>query len=80
MIYAGIDLGGTSIKGALVTDKGQILRKKSIPAGAERSHRDVVTDMANLILDLMTEEGLTPEEVASVGVGSPGPSTQKRAR
>ena len=64
MIYAGIDLGGTSIKGALVTDKGQILRKKSIPAGAERSHRDVVTDMANLILDLMTEEGLTPEEHA----------------
>ena len=72
MIYAGIDLGGTSIKGALVTDKGEILRKKSIPAGAERSHREVVTDMANLILDLMTEEGLTPEEVASVGVGSPG--------
>ncbi|MFQ9798826.1 MAG: hypothetical protein ACLR23_07650 [Clostridia bacterium] len=50
MIYAGIDLGGTSIKGALVTDKGEILRKKSDSAGAERSHREVVTDMANLIL------------------------------
>ena len=25
MIYAGIDLGGTTIKGALVDEKGQIL-------------------------------------------------------
>lgn len=29
MIYAGIDLGGTSIKGALVTDKGEISERKA---------------------------------------------------
>ena len=72
MIYAGIDLGGTTIKGALVDEKGQILIQKAIPTGGERKQKEVVTDMANLILELMSEYGCDPEEVASVGVGSPG--------
>ena len=31
MICAGIDLGGTGIKAALVDERGRILRKKTIP-------------------------------------------------
>ena len=72
MIYAGIDLGGTTIKGALVNEEGKILRAKSVPTGGERSHREVVTDMAQVILDLAQEEGITLEQIESVGVGSPG--------
>lgn len=72
MIYAGIDLGGTTIKGALVTESGEILRKKSIPTGGERPHREVVLDMANLVKDLMAEEGLPMSKLMSVGIGSPG--------
>ena len=72
MIYAGIDLGGTTIKGALVDENGQILIQKAIPTGGERAKEEIVKDMANLILNLMSEYGCDPEEVEAVGVGSPG--------
>lgn len=72
MIYAGIDLGGTTIKGALVSEKGEILYQKAIPTGAERENKEVVRDMGQLVLDMMSEYGIDPEEVESVGIGSPG--------
>ena len=72
MIYAGIDLGGTTIKGALVSEKGEILYQKAIPTGAERDNKEVIRDMGTLVLDMMSEYGVDPEEVESVGIGSPG--------
>lgn len=72
MIYAGIDLGGTTIKGALVNEQGEILCEKSIPTGGERPHREVVLDMANLIIELAKTQGVELSEIHSVGVGSPG--------
>lgn len=72
MLYAGIDLGGTTIKGALVNEEGVIVRSKSIPTGGERPHREVVLDMANLIVELAKEEGVSLSEVGRVGIGSPG--------
>ncbi len=72
MLFAGIDLGGTTIKGALVNTDGRIIRSKSIPTGAERPHREVVLDMARLVLDLAEEEGISIQEIARVGIGSPG--------
>lgn len=72
MIYAGIDLGGTTIKGALVTEEGKILREKNIPTGGERPHREVVKDMAQLVYDLVEEQGITINDIESVGIGSPG--------
>lgn len=72
MIYAGIDLGGTSIKAGLVTDQGKIISKKSIPTRGERQHRDVVLDMAYLVKDLISDAGFSWDDVHSVGIGSPG--------
>lgn len=72
MLFAGIDLGGTTIKGALVNEEGIIIRSKSIPTGGERPHREIVLDMANLIVDLAKEEGIGLSEIARVGIGSPG--------
>ena len=60
MIYAGIDLGGTTIKGALVNEDGKILRAKSVPTRGERPHREIVLDMARLVADLAQEAGLAP--------------------
>lgn len=78
MIYEGIDLGGTTIKAGLVTEDGKILAKKSIPTGAERPSRDIVLDMAYLSKDLIQSQGLALDEVASIGIGSPGTiDTQK---
>ena len=44
MNYIGIDLGGTNIKGALVSAEGEILKEHSIPTrvdlGPARAERD----------------------------------------
>lgn len=72
MIYGGIDLGGTTIKAALVNEKGEILCQKSIPTGGERPHREVVMDMADLLIEIIESQGLKLEDIASVGIGSPG--------
>lgn len=34
MYYLGIDLGGTNIKAALVTESGEIVKEASIPTAA----------------------------------------------
>ncbi len=72
MINAGIDLGGTSIKGALVNEKGEILFSKAVPTGADRPKEEIVEDMGKLVLAMIREAGLEPEAVKSVGIGSPG--------
>ncbi len=72
MIYAGIDLGGTTIKAALVKENGEIIVKRSIPTGAERNNRAIIEDMAGLVRELVEEQGLTFEDIHSVGIGCPG--------
>ena len=50
--YIGIDLGGTNIKGALVTEEGTILRRSSLPTGREQGAEAVTRDMAEMIRQL----------------------------
>ena len=72
MIYAGVDIGGTGLKVGLVNEQGQILRKKTIPTGAERPADEIMADMNNLIKELAEEEGIQVSELGGVGVGIPG--------
>ncbi len=70
MYYMGIDLGGTNLVAAIVTKDGQILSKCAVPTpkGADA----VVDAMAQLCQKAAGEAGLTLQDVASVGIGSPG--------
>ena len=68
----GIDLGGTFIKFALVSESGEILfnNKLSIGAGAKRD--DILETMRKAIemtLEVASEKQLA---VAGIGIGSPG--------
>ena len=65
MNYIGIDLGGTNIKGALVSAKGEILKEHSIPtrvdlgpeAVAGRIGQVIVTATAHFIPDAENPQG-----------------------
>ena len=72
MIYAGIDLGGTGIKAALVDSQGRILRKKTVPTGASRPWQEIAADMNALVKDLAEDKGIGLKEIAGVGLGVPG--------
>ena len=67
MSYLGIDLGGTNIKGAVVTDGGAVLREASRPTGVERGPESIADEIAALIREL--EQG---ERFDGVGLGCPG--------
>lgn len=72
MYYVGVDLGGTSIKAAIVSEEGKILVKDSVPTYAERSSGEILKDMAMLIKGLIDDAGVSEEQIQSIGVGSPG--------
>ncbi len=73
MRYAiGIDLGGTNIAAGVVQENYQILESDSIPTRAERSWREIVSDMAELAQKLIVRCGLNEADCVGIGVGSPG--------
>ena len=67
MHYIGIDLGGTSIKGAVVTEGGAILKEASCPTQRESGPEHVAREIAGLITALA--EGYDPQAIGGVGVG-----------
>ena len=72
MYYIGIDLGGTNIAVGIVTKEGEILKKTSVPARAERPFDQIFADMADCIRRLLSETGISESEIASIGIGTPG--------
>ena len=72
MYYIGIDLGGTNIAVGIVTKEGEVLKKTSVPARAERPFDQIFADMAACIRQLLGETGIKETEIASIGIGTPG--------
>ena len=56
----------------MVNEDGEILIKDSIPAGAKRPAGEIIADMANLIIKLAADYGISMDELSSIGIGSPG--------
>jgi len=75
--YIGIDLGGTNIAAGIVDEKGTVIRKDSIPTFREREYPEILKDMAMLALKLIEDEGLSLEDIKSIGIGSPGIADNK---
>ena len=65
----GIDLGGTDIKGGLVSAAGEIVREACISTEKEQGAAHVLDRMAELVRSLR-EQATSP--VAGVGIGIPG--------
>ena len=77
MYYFGIDLGGTNISAGLVDENYKIISKKSCKTNVPRSEAEICDDMAKLFFDILTETGVTSEQISSVGIGSPGAVNKK---
>lgn len=75
--WLGIDLGGTNIKIGVVDDAGRALSRLSVPTDPERGPRDGVLRIAEGGRTAVRQAGLTIDQIAGVGVGSPGPMDLK---
>lgn len=72
MYFAGIDVGGTNIKAGIVDKNLSLVCKASIPTGVGRSERDIIKDMADLIITMAKNNNISISDIASVGIGIPG--------
>ena len=72
MFYIGVDLGGTNIAVGICNEDLKIIAKGSVPTRPERAPEMIVKDMADLSAKLLKENGLKLEDVASVGIATPG--------
>jgi glucokinase len=68
-VYAGIDLGGTNIKGAIAGADGKVLAEQSVPTESHKGPRGVMANMARLVKKLSRSARRQP---AAVGICVPG--------
>lgn len=71
-MYVGIDLGGTNIKGGIVSENGSIIHKEMIPTGAGRQPSEIIKDIAFLINKMLESTNTDISQIKSIGIGNPG--------
>ncbi len=70
--YLGIDLGGTNIAVGVVNENLEIVKKGSVPTGADRPVEAIIADMAALCKTVVADAGLTMADIEYAGIASPG--------
>ena len=77
MYTIGIDVGGTNLKAGLVSDSCEITAARKMPLVWE-SQEKLAADLAELAEGVVRDGGISREEVASIGIGFPGPVDSRR--
>ncbi len=72
-LYAGVDLGGTNIKVAVVDDDGRMIAFHTEPTQAERGPENAAARMGQAVHTVARLAGVATADLAGVGLGSPGP-------
>ncbi|WP_411348871.1 ROK family protein [Paenibacillus sp. WLX2291] len=74
--WIGIDIGGTGIKGALVSDSGQMIERMELPTQAEQGAEHVLgrvlyiaNELKSIVYDRVKQNIIT---VKAIGIGSAG--------
>jgi glucokinase len=70
--YLGIDLGGTNVKSGVVDDSGRPLSAVSLETEAEKGPEVGLDNMVKAGEAAVRASGLTWDQIAAVGLGSPG--------
>jgi glucokinase len=71
-LYIGIDLGGTFIKGGIVSGDGEILISDKVPTQSEGGSAVVAKNIAMLCEKLLAEKNIQKSEIVGIGMGVPG--------
>lgn len=73
LVVAGIDLGGTNVKAAVVARNGALLAKDSRPTDAEEGLETVLDNMVASLDAAMEQANADHTDLVAVGIGAPGP-------
>jgi len=70
--YIGIDIGGTGIKGLILTAEHKTLAKACIPSCSRAGSEKVCEQIFTLIDSLLLRANLSPKAISRIGMGIPG--------
>jgi glucokinase len=73
----GIDLGGTFLKGGVVSADGESLDRLSRPTDSEKGLDAVVQNIADVVDELCRRNDITDDRLLGIGVGIPGVTTSE---
>lgn len=71
-IYAGVDLGGTSMIAVVADRKGKILGSSDCATDRSLKPAQLIDTIASQILTAAKEAGVKPSKIEAAGVGAPG--------
>lgn len=71
-MIVGVDLGGTSIKLALLTNNGEFIDKWEVPTDKSDSGKHIPKTIAIAIEEKLNQMDKTKEDIAGIGIGAPG--------
>ncbi len=69
----GVDLGGTNMRAAVVTQDKRVVSRDSAPTHAERGPEGVMQAIEEGVLDAVKKAGLDRGDLLAIGIGAPGP-------
>jgi glucokinase len=72
LLYVGLDVGGTSMKAAVVDDNGKASPSVSLPTEASKGQEHGLNQMCATIRRAIAAAGKTEKEIAAIGVATPG--------
>lgn len=72
MIAIGIDIGGTSIKGAGITKEGKVLEVFSMPVDKADTQEATINKLIDAVNKYIKDQGFKKEEILGIGCGVPG--------
>lgn len=76
--YIGIDIGGTTIKGAIINHSGDILREARIETSAKGDGEGLRNNVVALVNEMVMGYGGFKSSFGGIGIGCPGLIDSKR--
>ena len=74
MFAIGVDIGGTSIKGAAISKDGVVGNVFSLPIDKKATQEEIVYQLIDAINNYIKEQGFNREDILGIGCGIPGVS------
>jgi glucokinase len=71
-LFVGLDVGGSTMKAGVVDDAGRPLASVNLPTEAHRGQEFGLERMCEAIRQAVAAAGLGPEQIAAIGVATPG--------
>jgi glucokinase len=71
-LYVGVDVGGTSIKGGVVDDRGRPLRAVTLPTEAHRGQEFGLERICETVRHAVAAAELRLDQIEGIGVATPG--------